>query len=311
MMNDYPTQQRGVPVNKKIASDQMIVFWQSARIPRKDALAAFDAEGMAHFIPEVDHYTALKKSASDVVDAHALYSGGKVKDFALSGKADSVGVEIRRVVKGQKRNELPFLFSLGACDQGDGTYAIEVLDVDATLCPQVANNQMTIACEADRFWRDACDYVTANDLTNAITQMVKASHGFLALDHGVVWYLPADMHGPYSRIAAALAHLGVKMHMCVFDPVVNDDLMQHVSGELVRRSMLVFEGQIDQAADMQHRGAKPRSNGQQTRLEQWIATKETLDHNRSLLGRAFSAISKAAMAAREAIGEEALKALAG
>lgn len=295
-------------MNKKVASDQNIIFWQSARIPRSVALAAFEAEDMAHFLPCVDHYAALKKSASDVVDAHALYAMGRVKDFSLSGKADSVGVEMRRVIKGQKRNDLPFLFSLGACDQGDGTYAIEVLDVDATLCPEVAHNQAKIAADADRYWREACDYVTANDLTNAIAQMVKACHGFLALDHGVVWYLPADMTGPYTRIAAALAPHGVKMHQCVFDPVVNDDLMQHVSGELVRRSMMVFEGQIEQATDMQQRGAKPRSNGQQTRLEQWIAAKETLDHNRSLIGKAFTAISKAAMVAREAIGQEALKA---
>lgn len=298
-------------MNRKVSSDECIVFWQSARIPRDAAHAAFDAEGMADFIPAVDHYAALKRAAADVVEANALYADGKVKDFPLSGRSDSVGVEIRRIIKGKTRNELPFLFSLGAVDQGNKNYAIEVLDVDATLCPQVASNQAQIAIQADRFWREACDFITANDLTNAITQMVKASHGFLALDHGVVWYLPVDMIGPYMNIANALGPHGVQMHMCVFDPVVNNSLMQHMSDTLVRRSMQVFEGQIEESIDMQQRGAKARSNGQQTRLEQWIAAKETLEHNRSLLGKAFAAVSKAAQAAREAIGEEALKAFAG
>lgn len=298
-------------MNKKISSDHTIVFWQSARIPRQAAVDAFGQEGMSHFLPSVDHYAALKRSALDTVKSNGIDMDGKVRDFPLSGRSDSVGVEIRRIIKGKTRNDLPFLFSLGVCDQGDGkTYAVEVLDVDAAACPSVASTRKRIEEEATRRWSDACEFIEANDLTNAITQVVKASHGFLALDRGVVWYLPTDMLGAYQRISMALAEHGVQMHVCLYDPVVNNALMQHMSSELVRRSMAVFEGQIDEVSDMRERGAKPRSNGQQTRLEEWIAAKETLEHNRALLGKAFAAVSKAAMAAREAIGAEALKAFA-
>lgn len=298
-------------MNKKISSDHTIVFWQSARIPLANAKAAFDKEDMGHFLPPVDHYAALKRSALDTVKANGIDADGKVRDFPLSGRSDSVGVEVRRIIKGKTRNELPFLFSLGVCDQGDGkTYAVEVLEVDPALCPSVAATRKQIESEATRRWSDACEFIEANDLTNAITQVVKASHGFLALDRGVVWYMPIDMLGPYQRISMALAPLGVQMHVCQYDPVVNSALVQHMSGELVRRSMAVFEGQIEEVSDMRERGAKPRSNGQQTRLEEWIAAKETLEHNRALLGKAFAAVSKAAVAAREAIGAEALKAFA-
>jgi hypothetical protein len=62
---------------------------------------------------------------------------------------------------------------------------------------------------------------------------------------------------------------------------------------------------------MRQRGAKARSNGTQTRLEQWIAAEETMQHNKGLLGKAFTRIAKAAQVAKENIGAEALRAFAG
>ena len=95
-----------------------------------------------------------------------------------------------------------------------------------------------------------------------------------------------------------------------FRPVVNKALIQHVSEELVKRSLAVFNGQIAEIDDLQQRGAKPRSNGQQTRLEEWVAAEETLQANKGLLGKAFAHVAKAARLAREKIGEAALEAFA-
>lgn len=293
-----------------VSSDRTIVFWQSHRIPRDAAHAAFDAEGMAHLIPPVDHYAALQRAAADVIGAYSIDAQGKVRPFPLGGRSDAVGIEVRRIIKGKTRNDMPFLFSLGAVEQPDGTYMIEVLEADGALCPEVAGNAAVVGAKADQYWRDACEYIIANDLTNAITGLLRASHGFLADDHGKVWYVPLENTTPYLNVARALQPHGVQMHICVFDPVVNQSLMQHMSDTLVKRSLAVFDGQIDEITDLQQRGSKPRKNGQQTRLEEWIAAKETLDANRELLGKAFVAVTKAANAAREAIGEEALKAFA-
>lgn len=296
---------------KQLGSDHLIVFWGSKRVPRNVAEEAFEEVGMANLLPKVDHYSALHKAASDSVDAHGIAQGGRVKFMGLSGRADAVGCEVRRFVPGQTRNDLPFLFSLGVMRQSDGTYAVEILDIDATECPEVAKNRKAIAHQADRYWREACTFLSANDLTNAITGLVKASHGFLLRDEGVVWYMPSDSTGNYDTVANALAPHGVVMQTVRFNPIVNDELIKHVCGELERRSMAVFSGQIEHAEDMRQRGAKPRSNGQQTRLEQWIAAEETMQHNKSLLGKAFSRVAKAAQVAREKIGAEALRAFAG
>jgi MFS superfamily sulfate permease-like transporter len=229
----------------------------------------------------------------------------------LSGHADAVGVELRRFIKGTTRNDLPFLFSMGVMRQSDDHFAVEILECDKAACPDVHANRKQIEQEADRYWRDACLFLSANDLTNAITGLVKASHGFLLRDEGVIWYMPADMIEAYDKVASVLQQHGVVMQTVRFNPIVNDDLVKHVCGELERRSLAVFNGQIEEADDMHQRGAKPRKNGQQTRLEQWIAAEETMQHNKSLLGKAFARVAKAAQAAREKIGAEALKAFAG
>lgn len=296
---------------KQLGSEHVIVFWGSKRISRDVAEKAFDSVGMANLLPTVDHYAALQKSAADIVTAYNVGEGEKVKPFGLSGRADAVGVEVRRFVRGKTRNDLPFLFSMGVCKQTDGTFAVEILDVDATACPEIHKNRARIEKQADRYWRDACTFLSANDLTNAITGLVKASHGFLLRDEGVVWYLPEDKLAAYQTVADALQEHGVVMQTVRFNPTVNNSLIKHVSDELTRRSMAVFQGQIAEADDMQHRGAKARSNGQQTRLEQWIAAHETLEHNKALLGKGFAQIAKAAAYAKEKIGSVALSAFAG
>jgi hypothetical protein len=116
------------------------------------------------------------------------------------------------------------------------------------------------------------------------------------------------MTGPYERIAAALAPLGVKMQALYWNPVVNSGLLQHVCQELDRRSMSVFQGLIDEAADMQQRGTKPRANGQRSRLEELIDAESLIQHNKELLGKSFVKLCKAAQAAKEAIGAEAIRA---
>jgi hypothetical protein len=304
-------QTRSKQMAKQLGSEHVVIFWGSKRILREPADKAFDKVGMANLLPPVDHYAALHKAAGDIVTAYNVGGGEGVKKHGLSGKADAVGVEVRRFVRGKTRNELPFLFSMGVCKQTDGSYAVEILDVDSAECSEVHKNRKTIERQADRYWREACTFLSANDLTNAITGLVKASHGFLLRDEGVVWYLPEDKLDAYISVADDLREHGVVMQTVRFNPTVNSALIKHVSDELTRRSMAVFQGQIEQADDMAHRGAKARSNGQQTRLEQWIAAHETLEHNKALLGKGFAQIAKAAAYAKEKIGSVALSAFAG
>lgn len=296
---------------RRISSDMVIVFWSSHKCPRPTAHAAFDAEGLASLLPPIDFYAAIKDTAMHIVDCNGVKAHGKVELRGLSHDRNAVGVEARRLIKGTKKNDMPFLFSIGAVGSDDGDISkveVQVLHCDPAVCPEIAQNKFHIEPVATNHFHNQCAYITANDLTNAITAMIKSCHGFLLRDGGILWYLPEDMVGPYSRIATALEPHGVKMQTLRFDPVVNDSLVSHVCEELERRSMAIFQGMIDDAMEMQARGAKPRANGQQTRLELWIETEATIQHNKHLLGKAFVKLSKAAQAAKEAIGAEAVKA---
>ena len=294
---------------KKLESDKVVVFWESHKVPRSVVEPAYKAEGMEDLLPSVDHFSALKSTTQHIVDAYGIRAGGKVDYNGLAHDRDAVGVEARRLIKGDKKNDLPFLFSLGAVRDpvDENKVTIEVLECDHTLCPEVMQNRVAIETLATQHWLDQCQYITANDLTGAITAMIKKSHGFLLREGGILWYLPEDMTGPYERIADALAPHGVNMQALYWNPVVNEGLLKHVCTELERRSMAVFQGQVEQAMDMRQRGAKPRSNGQQTRLEQWIEAEAMIQHNKSLLGRVFVKVCKAAQAAKEAIGLEAVE----
>jgi hypothetical protein len=185
-----------------------------------------------------------------------------------------------------------------------------LLDIDDKAVPQIARHRTKVESQADQYWRQECEYLTANDLTQAITGLVKDSAGFLLRDDGVVWSIPIHMIDAYETVADALAPHGVQMVVGICPPKVNGRLVKHMSDELVKRSLSVFNGLIEDVDDLKDRGAKPRSNGQQTRLDQWIAAEETLQHNKHLLGKAFAHIAKAARLAREKIGEAALEAFA-
>jgi hypothetical protein len=290
-----------------VSSEGALVFWTSRRTSRAVVQKAYDAEGLGSLVPKIDHYAALTTTAAQIVEACGLRTAGRVKYGGLAHDRNAVGVEIRRLVKGKTKNDLPFLMSLGAVEDGNGGYEIAVLEADAKLCPDVVANQKQVEQAATAVWQDCCDYITANDMTNAIVALVKRQHGVLLRDGGVVWYLTEDKLGPYLNISSALAPYGPKLHAAMFNPVVNTALVNHVASELDRRCTEVFERIVSQKQELQQRGAKARKNGEQSRLEEWIETESTLQHMRSALGRPFANVCKAADAARRAIGAEGVR----
>lgn len=295
---------------QRISSDKVMIFWNSCKVPRAPVEEAFGNEGLESVLPKVDHFAALKCTTQGIVEGYGIKAGGKVDYNSLSHDRNAVGVEARRLIKGSKKNDLPFLFSLGAVRDllDESRVTIEVLEVDPVLCPEIAQNKVRVEQLATQHWLEQCNYMTANDVTNAITAMVRKCAGFLLRDGGILWHMPEDRIGPYERIAAALSPYGVNMQAAYWNPVVNKALLTHVCTELKRRAMAVFQGLIDEAMDMKSRDVKPRSNGQQTRLEQWIEAEALIQHNKELLGDAFVDLCKAAQAAKEAIGAEAIRA---
>lgn len=299
---------RGLTMKNANEGDMVVVFWESARVRRQCAVDAFDQAGMAGLIPTVDYADAIRRAAVSAAETYCdPEEPAKYKVYSLPGRSNRVGCEVRRFLKGEKRNDLPFLFSLGAIKQDNGVHRIEMLDCE---CPNALKYRDKILDTANREWDENCGYVGASDLTQALNKLVRACHGVLLKDTGGVWHLPIDKAKEYLQIGASLAYCGVKLHSIQFNPKVNSELVTHVVDSLIERSTAAFTGIIDHYDELDSRGAKQRSNGRQSRMEEWVEWKATIDHNRQLLGKAFVALSKAGQKAYERIGEEAMSSLA-
>lgn len=295
-------------MNKKVSSEGSIWFWTAQRIKRDTAHQAFHNEHVSHLIPKVDYMASIDYVAKRVVDTLGLMERGKLRFFPLSSEKDAVAVEVRRLVKGKSRNDLPFLFSLGVtADDQFSNHQVEVLEFDATLCPEVAAEKQLVEAAATNVWRDACDYLTANDLTQALVALAKRQHGVLLREGGGVYFVTADKCGPYAGIAAALASHGPALHMVEFDPIVNASLIHHVC-ESVRQTLdETADALIAEAHDLSSRQAKPRKNGQRTRLQRLIEAEQLAEHMKNAFGVTFTTSCKTLQRAREAIGAEGIR----
>ena len=297
---------------KGISSDHMLLLWSCKRVNRKVATEAFEAVDMKDLIPKVDHFAALLRASKIVCNVFGIRC--KLKFFALPGGADTVGCEVREFQPGATRNKLPFLFSLGAVCQSDNTYKVEVLESGSTV-QSVAHMQpadwVKLADNANDIWVEACREIETNDLTQAITALVKRCHGFLAKDEGHLWAMPIANSEKYLSVGKALLPTGTKMHTIVFDPVLNNEFMQEMCDQLDKRSMDVFSGLAMQADAMSGSGAISRANGRQTRLDAWLLTVATLEANKQLLGKSFARLAKAAREAKAKLGEAGIAIFGG
>jgi hypothetical protein len=241
-----------------------------------------------------------------VVDACGLHDGGKVRFFPLAADKDAFAVEVRRLVKGKSRNQLPFMFSVGVVDDGNGIHSVQVLEVDASECPEVHGNKSMVEQAATQVYADACDYLTANDLTQALVALAKRQHGVLMRDGGGVYAVTADKCPPYEAIAADLAPHGPQLVLAKWDPSVNPFMIQSMCQRAQQFLDETATELLAEMADLKGRGAKARSNGQRTRLQRLIEAEQLAEHLKKSFGVAFTSSCKALQQAREAIGDEGI-----
>jgi hypothetical protein len=290
-------------MNKTVVADGGLWLWTSHRVSRDVVVRAFDKHGLAHLIPQADKMAAIQEAAKQICDACGLHEGGRIRPFPLSGDKDAVAVEIRRLIKGRSRNVLPFLFSLGVYVNNDGTHEVKVLECDAHECAEVDGNKGYVEQAATQLYREACDFLTANDLTQAVVALAKRQHGVLMRDGGGVYAVTADKCEEYEQIAQDLAPHGPSLVLLKWDPSMNPGMI----GDMCQRAQKFMDETasdlLQEVTDLHSRGAKPRSNGQQTRLARLIEAEQLAEHLKKSFGVAFTSSCKALQTARQAIGE--------
>jgi hypothetical protein len=335
----------------KANQDQHLIFWDAKKTLIDDARKVFKSvkhvDGKTTFedcVPEASPQDSIKRAATEIVKALEL-NDKPVRFFPLTGDdSGKVGVECRQFIRGQKRNELPFMFSLGIVEDEeivglDGTQTsrsatkgskttvnsnvqvkktmrvvIRDLDTanknmsmyfDATNVVKMKQLKKIFCSKAQNFFDEQVLWITANQLTHCIHAYIREWGGFRLVSSGANWFLPAEGMVGYRKIADGL---GANLHELTFDPLVNDGLMQHVANELEEQTKQMCEEIQSHYSALEEGGKASRANGRMSHLQELVEANDRLEANRELVTtRIYDALTASIKATEAAIGEEAFE----
>jgi hypothetical protein len=311
--------------------DQSLVFWQSEKTKTSDALIAFDKVGMKDVVPVATPQDALKRATNLLIKQLGLRDHHPVKVLALSGTNKSkVGLEVRQFEKGDKHNNLPFMFSLGVVEtvnaNGDVVQEVVIRDINfnmtnmfkwftykfkqfyasSTITNEEKLNQITedFRKAANTLYQDELNYITAYQLTECVQQFITNRKGFkLVGDDCRNWYLPIEAREDYRVLSDSLtAHL----YDLVFDPVVNDKLMETVATSLECQTATLIEDINMQVKSFNEDKVKTRRSGQKSRLTALAEAVQRLEYNKKLVkDKIYKSLCSQLRAAEAEVAEEA------
>ena len=333
----------------KANQDQHLIFWDAKKTLIDDARKVFASvkhvDGKTTFedcVPEASPQDSIKRAATELVKSLEL-NDKPVRFFPLTGDdSGKVGIECRQFIRGQKRNELPFMFSLGIVEDEeivglDGTQTsrsatkgskttvnsnvqvkktmrvvIRDLDTanknmsmyfDATNVVKMKQLKKIFCSKAQNFFDEQVLWITANQLTHCIQAYIREWGGFRLVASGANWFLPAEGMVGYRKIAEGL---GASLHELTFDPLVNDGLMEHVANELEEQTKQMCEEIQRHYAELEEGGKTSRANGRMSHLQELVEANDRLEANRELVTtRIYDALTASIKATEAAIGEEA------
>ena len=335
----------------KANQDQHLIFWDAKKTLIDDARKVFASvkhvDGKTTFedcVPEASPQDSIKRAATELVKSLEL-NDKPVRFFPLTGDdSGKVGIECRQFIRGQKRNELPFMFSLGIVEDEeivglDGTQTsrsatkgskttvnsnvqvkktmrvvIRDLDTanknmsmyfDATNVVKMKQLKKIFCSKAQNFFDEQVLWITANQLTHCIHAYIREWGGFRLVSSGANWFLPAEGMVGYRKIADGL---GANLHELTFDPLVNDGLMQHVANELEEQTKQMCEEIQSHYSALEEGGKASRANGRMSHLQELVEANDRLEANRELVTtRIYDALTASIKATEAAIGEEAFE----
>lgn len=288
---------------RRVNSEGAILFWKAAAMERRYLQEAFDKIGAGHMVPKVDQMFSLKESAKTVSHAMGLDEDFKVTLTPLQAQRDAIAIEARQFKKGLRRNDMPFLFSLGVTKAGN----IKMLDVDAVNCPVAAANQADFVAAAQAEYEAATANVDANKVTTAVVALIKKMRGVLLRDGGGVYFVTKEHLAPYEQIGTLLANHGPVLSHVVFQPEMNMGLVQQVSEFFEERLTAHCAEMQAEVKGLYAAGAAPRKNGQARRIHELMEAEKQLKTMAGFFGKPFSKCKSAIQQTRAAIGAEGIK----
>jgi len=283
---------------KEVTNAHGILFWNSTHCLRDAVNDAFDKAGYPHLKPRPNYMAVLKRTAQQLVRDY-LDPDSTLRMFALSGHESEVGVEVRQYIKGEKKNDLPHLLSVGVTKD----HKLTILKWDEQ---QRQHSQHYLEERGNEILQHELKYVEAADITVSIAALIKHTHGFMLRDGGSVWYCPVESLGPYEAVAKHLKRFGVILNCVQFKPELNDALLNNIGDQLIHRAETVINGTVDEVTHMMESNKRMKPNGRASRLDKITQAQRTVEANSELVGRWAEAFQQACSRAKELVGEAAL-----
>ena len=294
----------------RIDQDFAIVWWESHFVPRQDAEDIFDRLGYGQCLPKPDVQAACLVAARTLVQANCLKANNRiVRYFPLAvNNGDCYGYEARLCKKGQKNNEMLFMFSVGVVEDAKGNRWLDVLKVDPYHAKRIANDMAGASKVATQVWEEQLKTVTATDLTAGINLMLRQNAGVMRRKGGIVWTIPKKHLSDYLAIAKDLQKFGVEMTGGAFsvDDSSNSSLVEATATHVKHHLQDVLGGLIEGCAKRATSKIKSRANGRESRLEEWQQCAKILGEYRGLLGPLVSELDDALDSAKCALADEAM-----
>lgn len=298
--------------------DFAMLYWDTVDVPRDKAQAAFDKQGYGEMLPPVNHQEAVKKATESVLDMYSgiVKKGGKRLLPLTTNGGNCYGYEVRELIKGVKKNQLPFLFSVGVYEKNgnpDDSYAA-IRDIAPAGSHSMGldrlHGDLDKANECiDMRYQKELSVCTARDLTRGITRVVKANAGFMCRKGGVVWTMPKRNLTSYQGIAKDLDEHGATLTGGVFPSAMseNNAMIDTIAGQVKDYVSDIYGNLIADAKMRESEGIKSRSNGDASRLEKLQEADTLLTEWREAFGEMVEELDAAALKAREHLGIAAIE----
>lgn len=254
---------------RKFDAAGAVVCWDSERVARAAAKAAFDSIGRGKYLPAVNHLSAITDAAKAVAGSIGLTGRDAaghplppLRYFTLERSA--IGVGVYQEIRGRQENDYRLMFSVGV---DDATGNAVMLKVDPR-CPSHRVYDVETADRLNDVYREATTFLTAPDLTKAINALLRASNTLPLRSNGSVYFLPGDYLPLYQGVASALEGSGPELHCWQVDMASNPKMMETLHDNLHAEILTRMEARQKDWDSLVDRGAKARSDGLATRFSE-------------------------------------------
>lgn len=291
--------------------DGGIVLWTTGECNRSHVQGVLEQYGRGFCLPGVDHLMTLKAAGDELIDTCKLRIPGQ-PILLQNLDRKSVGFEAVRKIPGEKKNTYVPLFSAGVVKIMDGVYQAQILDINASACPELAQAASTMDEALHALYQKNCNALQPTQLTSAVRKLViEVYKGIKLKNSGGTYFIPEEWMAEYTNIATGIEAHPTSARFTLFEYKLVPSssgvraIMEGISEEIILGSQELAK----EMADMAENATKMRRDGLESRLARIRAFYDKVAYYEQMLGVAMPQLHQAINCAEQAIGVHSMLSL--